>query len=326
MSVASKDMIAIPIREFISGSVIPVDLFIRLTDEKFILIAKEDSKTQLDQLLSYEHRDIQYLYVRREDYNRYVGKNLVIAGVAVTHLELEQSKKAEFLAKAAASVMKEIEVLGLNSLSLEHARQVSSATKTLIEAKPDLYSVLDSLANLSEDLMLHSVAVAAVSVMTARELGWTKPGTYEKLCLGSFLHDVGLKEVPPEVLKKNRSELTFEDIQAYESHPYRSLEILRSLNSVPDDVVAIAYEHHENSIGQGFPRRLKDMRINPLAKVVALSDQFVDLTLKKTHQPRAKSAHEALHFIEGVMGQPFNRDVFSALKLVIGQQPISLVS
>lgn len=319
LSPETSEMVPIPLKEFVSGSVIPVDLFIRLSDDKYVLIAKEDSKTQMDQLQAYEHKQVEYLFVRRGDYNRYVGSNLVIAGVIISRAEIAAERKADFLARAGSSVMKEIEVLGLNVESFEHAKLVSQATTTLVESKSDLYGVISSLSKISDELLVHSVAVSAVSVMIGKAIGWTKRATFEKVALGGLLHDIGLKEIPVEILRKSRAEMSFEEIVIYESHAFRGMEILRTLPSVPDDIVSIAFEHHENAIGQGYPRKHRDLKLNPLAKVVALADQFVELTIRNPNCLTPKPAAEALRYIEVTMGQPFNKEAFSALRLLVAK-------
>src|SRR5690606_80586 len=120
-----------------------------------------------------------------------------------------------------------------------------------------------------------------------------------------------------EIVNKPRAQLSFDELQVYESHAFRGMEILRTIPSVPDDVVAIVYEHHENAIGQGYPRKLRDLRMNPLAKVVALADAFAELTIKSPNCPTPKSAFDAINYLEVTMGQPFNKEAFTALRLLI---------
>ena len=72
--------------------------------------------------------------------------------------------------------------------------------------------------------------------------------------------------IDSEILKKSRGELTYDEVKEYENHPYRGMQLLSAIEDMSADVIAITYEHHENSIGQGFPRRLWDMKLNPLQK------------------------------------------------------------
>ena len=56
-----QQMVPIPITEFIAGSTNPVDLYVKIGEDKFILIAKQNGKTQKDQLKTYENKDVHYL-------------------------------------------------------------------------------------------------------------------------------------------------------------------------------------------------------------------------------------------------------------------------
>ena len=60
--------------------------------------------------------------------------------------------------------------------------------------------------------------------------------------------------------------------------------------------------------------------MNPLAKVVALADSFCELTMEHPGFPRKKSPHEAIHYIEKILGQPYNKDAFKALKYLLERE------
>src|SRR5690606_37650754 len=115
------------------------------------------------------------------------------------------------------------------------------------------------------------------------------------------------------LLTKPKSQMTYDEVQLYESHPYRGMQMLVELGIVPDDVTSIVYEHHENAIGMGYPRRLRNPKIHPLARVVALADEFVNLTVSNPSTDKPKTAREALMIIDVTMGQPFAKDCFKAL-------------
>jgi len=198
---------------------------------------------------------------------------------------------------------------------------VTDVTLSLIENHNKLAQLINSFSQSSDTFINHSMAVSAVSVMIGKGMGWEKRQTLEKLSLGGLLHDIGLKLLPPEIVNKPLAEMTYEETQTYETHPFKGMQLLQSIGSVPDDIVSIVYEHQENRIGQGYPQRIRDVKQHPLAKVVALADAFCYLTMKSVNSPEPKSPREALMYIEFTIGQPFNRDVFRALKNVVSGQP-----
>ena len=200
-------------------------------------------------------------------------------------------KRQTTLTRIAANVFAEIEQMGMKKEMFQHSKIIAGATIALCSGKTDLYQLMAQFAEFSDSLYAHAVAVSTVSVMIGLGLNW-KSLTMEKLGLGGLLHDIGKRELSPALLKKTRALMTPKEVLDYESHCFRGMQILRSIPEVPDDVVSCAYEHHENSLGQGFPRKIKLMYINPLARIVGLSDEFCNLTMKMpkgsfpSHPPR----------------------------------------
>jgi putative nucleotidyltransferase with HDIG domain len=313
-------MIPVPIQDFIAGAIVPVNLYVRLGTDKFVLVSKSGQKTNRDQLKTYENKTVEYLWVKRNEYTKFVRNNITIAGVIVTQDNLDIKQKTEVLTQAAASVFAEMDNVGLGFESYSHSKQIVEATVSMAENHRDLSDLLLSLKDCNDVLLRHSMAVCCVSVLIAHALKWENKQTVEKLALGALLHDVGLKVLPPDLVNKPRAKMSYDELQLYEQHPYKGMQMLLGLGIVPDDVIAIVYEHQENAIGQGYPRKLRNIKIHPLAKVVALADEFCDLTLANPNCPVPRSPREALLTIEVTMGQPHNREAFRALQMVVNKE------
>ncbi|HEX4923150.1 MAG TPA: HD domain-containing phosphohydrolase [Bdellovibrionales bacterium] len=306
------EMVAIPVKEFISASKLTADIFVRLGD-RFVQIARAGDTVAVERLMVYESKKVDYLYVRKSDYSTYVDKNLAIAGVLINRSELDVSRKNGFVTAISHSVLQEMEDLGFTSETFEHARAVTKITVDLIEAKPAFRDLFAALNNCSNETLAHSVAVSMVAVMLGQALGWTQQSVLEKLALGGLLHDIGMKELPPTLLKKPRAEMSFSELREYETHCDRGVKILQSLGIVPDDVICIVLEHHELAAGQGFPKRLKSVRIHPLARVVGLANYFCELTVKNRNSGRVRTPAEAVAYIEKTASKHYNKELMSAL-------------
>lgn len=319
--VALPEMVPVPVEEFKNIEAIPMDVFIRLTGDKYVLIAKAGAQLDLSRLRSYQARFIDYLYMHAEAYIEYVQRHLNIVGAAIDRSDVTHDIKTKVLRDAAKSVLGEIERIGFSEIAFQHAQVITEATLTLIERNLSLSSLLNSLHQSSEHSYSHSVAVSAISVMIGGSMKWERPATREKLALGGLLHDVGMKELPPDLLKKSRIEMSYDERVIYESHAFRGMQVLQEVPEVPEDIVAIAYEHHENSFGQGYPRRLKEVRIHPLARVVAVADAFCEVVLESPQNKKARNAADAVAYIENVMGQPYSKEAFKALRSILPGLP-----
>lgn len=308
------ELIAVHKDEFLPGLPLPTDVFVKLPSDKFILIAKKGTKSSLGELHVSQSNSIAVFYVRKIEYYSAVAQNLKIAGILVKKPEISVDRRTGFLTTAAKSVHRELEVLGVSPICLDHAMETVNSIVNLINSREEYFQLIRSLNDVDDKLMKSAMGASALSVLIAREMGWTVPGNIEKLALCAFLRDVGLKEMPKELLDKSRYEMNSEEIAIWETHSYRGAQILLSLPEMPAEVVAVALEHHENAIGQGYPRRLRDPKMNPFAKIVALSDLFVDLTLVLSERGKKMSVDSAVHHIEYGLGSPFNKACMVALK------------
>lgn len=309
---SQEEFVAVSKDQFILGTQVPVDLYLKLSESNYVMILKEGAKVLFDQMHFPEKSE--WLYVRKSEYHKCVGQALTVAGIVLEAHQVTEEKKAVVLSKAAESIFNEISQLGFDHQSLEHSRSISKSIQTLVEYKSDISSVVNLMNGVNDGLIRHSMMVSAVSVIIARYMKWTLAANLEKLALGALLHDVGLKDIPDDILELPRHAMSREQTAIYESHVYRGIEILRSMPSVSDDIIAMALEHHENAPGQGYPRRIRDIKMNPFARIVALADCFSDIVMESVNNPHPKSAAAAIQYIEITLGQPFHKPAFLALK------------
>jgi putative nucleotidyltransferase with HDIG domain len=285
-----------------------------------VLILKEGTKIEVDRLKKYKDKSVDYVWVKKIDFIKFSRKTAAIAGVLISSDKLDTRKKSQVLALATGSVFKQLEHIGLSIDTYELAKQVSEATVALCQNHRELSVLLDSLKNCGDEFLRHSIAVSVLSTLIGEAMGWTNRVTLEKLALGGMLHDIGLKTLPHELVKKPLVSMTNDETELYETHSYRGVQLLQSVGVIPDDVIAIVYEHHENGIGQGHPRRLRDIVMHPMAKVVALANHFVELTIPHMNTPYPKTPREALVFIQETLAQPYNKDAFKALTKIVDKE------
>ncbi len=237
--------------------------------------------------------------------------------MALAKRDLSEKARTTLVTHAARAVFRQMDHMGFDLELYNNARQITEAVIVLVENQKTLSELFESLAGVSDQLLSHSIAVSSLSVVVGQALGYEKKATLEKLAMGGLLHEIGMKALPVELARKPLASMTHDEILIWETHAYKGMQMLNSLGIVPDDVVSIVYEHHENAIGQGFPQRMRDVKMHPLAKIVALADNYCDLILPNINCPVPKNAREALMFIEHTLGVPFNKDAFRALKRVI---------
>src|SRR5207244_3326942 len=101
--------------------------------------------------------------------------------------------------------------------------------------------------------------------------------------LAALVHDVGLLELPPDVLASRKM---FNDGQrrTLERHAWSGAELVtRQLPSTRGLSEAIA-GHHERLDGTGYPAGLKNGQIGPTARLLAVADVYAAMCCPRPHR------------------------------------------
>lgn len=298
--------------ELYPGLELPSDVFVMLSDNHYVQVAKRGSKSTLQELHAAGKNSNLRLLVKSVDFPKVVEQNVRISAVLLKRPDVDFNKRIRLLRTTLGSVLRQIHELGFDEQLVKHSKQVVADAVNLIQKREDYVLLMNVISELPGNQMKNALAVASLSILVGRALGWS-PAQLEKLALGALFRDVGLTAIPEAIVRKPRSEMSSLERMTYENHPIKSGEILRKIPGIPPEVPVIAVEHHENALGLGYPYRTRDFAQSPLSKVVALADVFIELTMPMDHR-KPQDSLQALHTIEVGMGLPFNRGVFIALK------------
>lgn len=169
----------------------------------------------------------------------------------------------------------------MRDLSAQPMAAAEKADALVLEMADALAGDRDVVLNLmnvkgrDENIYYHSLNVTVLSML----LGAANKLPSEALRhvgLGALFHDVGKMRVPDKVLHK-RGPLTRPEQQVLELHTVYGRELMERLQVVPDSVLRIIEQHHEHRDGSGYPRRLREDGIDPLAGIVAIANTYDDL-------------------------------------------------
>lgn len=164
----------------------------------------------------------------------------------------------------------------------------------------------------------HSVRVGIMSIALGQELGLMEK-ELEDLGMGGMLHDVGKINIPIEILNKEGS-LTKEEYEIIKTHAEHGRQLLMSKSDAPPSTVDVAYNHHEQMNGNGYPRGVSADKIPYYAKVVGVVDAFDAITSDRVYSD-ARSTLEALRILYDCRGAQFDEEVVRAFIRLIGIYP-----
>ena len=128
----------------------------------------------------------------------------------------------------------------------------------------------------------HCLQMSLYGMALGIELGMSETDV-RNIGLSGLLHDWGMSQISPEILDANRV-LTNAEFLKIKKHPVYTLDLLKTISTIPDMVPMICYQVHERPNGTGYPRgRLKN-RIHPGARILQVADIYLALTSPRPYR------------------------------------------
>lgn len=223
---------------------------------------------------------------------------------------LQSSKKAVTSMLNDARLGKAVDQTVANNLVDEITSSVSRNESALIS--------LVRLKTKDDYTYMHSVAVCALMIALAKELGLNEAET-KQAGMAGLLHDIGKAGIPLEVLNKPGA-LTDDEFTLVKLHPERGHAMLIQANILDEVVLDVCLHHHEKVNGQGYPHKLAADNISLFAKMGAVCDVYDAVTSNRPYKAGWEPGL-SLHRMAQWEGH-FDDTVFKAFVRSIGIYPI----
>lgn len=165
---------------------------------------------------------------------------------------------------------------------------------------------------------LHSVAVCALMIALARQLGLDEQQTREAGMAG-LLHDLGKAMIPTGVLNKP-GKLTEAEFSLVKTHPEEGHKLLLAGNGASEIARDVCLHHHEKFDGSGYPAGLSGEAISLHARMGAVCDVYDAITSNRPYKAGWDPA-ESIQRMAEWKGH-FDPAIFQAFVKSLGIYPI----
>lgn len=205
------------------------------------------------------------------------------------------------------------------ALSSDDALPIVEEISTSVMRNPGALIGLARLKNKDDYTYMHSVAVCALMVSLARQLGLNDEEV-RQAGLAGLLHDVGKMAIPLSILNKP-GKLTDTEFEAVRNHPVEGHKMLLEGSGISDVALDVCLHHHEKVDGSGYPERLTEAQISLYAKMGAVCDVYDAITSNRPYKNGWEPAESLRKMAEWSKGH-FDTDIFHAFVKSVGIYPI----
>jgi putative nucleotidyltransferase with HDIG domain len=175
------------------------------------------------------------------------------------------------------------------------------------------------LKNQHDYTYMHSVAVCALMIALARQMGLAPEAIREAGAAG-LLHDIGKMAVPSAILNKP-GKLSDQEFDTVRQHPQAGYDLLMQAGEVGEIAMDVCLHHHEKMDGSGYPHRLKGEQISLYARMGAICDVYDAITSDRAYKqgwPAAESIRKMASWCDG----HFDAQLFRAFVKSVGIYPV----
>ena len=205
------------------------------------------------------------------------------------------------------------------ALSADDALPIVEEISTSVMRNPGALISLARLKDKDDYTYMHSVAVCALMVSLARQLGLDEAQT-RQAGLAGLLHDVGKMMIPVGILNKP-GKLTDEEFEAVKNHPTQGHQMLLEGTGIGEIALDVCLHHHEKMDGSGYPEHLASNQISLYAKMAAVCDVYDAITSNRPYKNGWEPAESIQKMAEWSKGH-FDPTIFEAFVKSVGIYPI----
>ncbi len=264
---------------------VPIEIFIRLTTDRYIKIVSANDHYEEAFINKYLDKDIQFLYIRYEDLQSLLDQ---VSLALKSNLDSKQeNKSAQINSKIQGTALLHdiVRAMGVTTKVIEVADSINESNFQLLKSNASLAKLVNDMKQAGDYRFTFCLMVSYLGIGILNELDWSSEVMFKKISLAALFQNITLDEeelvrvqAVTEDAKKLLGYVRFEMVKA---HPEKSAQLVSKTESISSEVEDIIRCHHEKPDGSGFPRGLSALNLSPLSCIFILahevSHRFHDL-------------------------------------------------
>ncbi|UWG96199.1 HD-GYP domain-containing protein [Dehalobacter sp. DCM] len=185
----------------------------------------------------------------------------------------------------------------------------------------DILSNLTDIIGYDEYTFHHSINTTVLALLLGIEKKYNQNQLIE-LGMGVLMHDIGKTKISREILNK-KGKLLDEEFEQIKNHPLFGYDYIRNNHDFSLLSAHVAFQHHEQWAGGGYPRGLEETEIHEYARIASVADVYEALTSKRPYRD-AMEPYLAYEYIIVKAGTQFDPDIVNLFSRAVAPYPTGI--
>lgn len=291
------------------------DVYIKRSEVKYTKLLPKGEIMDMERIQAYADKGIEYFYVTERDYEEYMKYLDLLAKKCLgENLDAKNPDTILVMREMVQSSLREIcKSSQVKAEQIQRAEVVvSTCIKTLEKDPSTLLKIIKSMGRY-EYLYRHSLMTTVFTIILAKADGITNLNSLNNIAMGAFLHDIGVSQLSfnPET----KEMLNGEERKEMMRHPELGKRMVDGIKGVRDEVLFIILQHHEQINGHGYPNGLKKDMIYKPARMVAIADSFSALVTDRPYREKVLPSR-AIQIMKNDEGK-FDRKLLEKFSMIV---------
>jgi HD-GYP domain-containing protein (c-di-GMP phosphodiesterase class II) len=279
---------------FFSTKSVFCDIYLKVNDKKYIKIFNRFDQIEFKDIKKYNNKNIQYLYVRENDFSSIMKKLLeelrpIFESDSHALVLGSQSLNSSFSIQLQETVSESIQKLGLSGEAVEMANLAINSTLNLVEDQKEIYSVLEEIIKGNNYVSEHSFLLTYIGCSILAESPYAHPDNNLAISVSAFFHDIYLQD-EEQARIQNKEEFRFKTLGITErdevlEHPQKASKLVSKIDGIPPESQVIILQHHENYNGTGFPNGIDFKNMSPLSAIFNVAHELASYVYDSGRNP-----------------------------------------
>ncbi|HRK02035.1 MAG TPA: HD domain-containing protein [Oligoflexia bacterium] len=304
-----NDFTPIRAQHFLSGHRSHFSVYVQIRSNRFLKILNAGDVFDARRLEQYLARGIQWFHIRKDahrsylEYCDFVSKKLIEHGMHSIETQRDQVLN---LGEETLRYFGHAGVSGdLIHYAVNFVQDCNQLTKKLqLDRHREIGAFMNNLVEWE-----HSVSVALVTSLLMRGLRIENERVQNSIGLAALLHDIGKIQTCPSLIHEDLTRMTEQEIATFKDHAWAGATMIAGVPGIDSTTVQAVAQHHERRNGKGFPLGLGAGKINRVAEIVGLADEYTNLIHKNKVLPEITK----IHFLQDTLLDGFSTEVVDSL-------------
>jgi response regulator RpfG family c-di-GMP phosphodiesterase len=252
-------------------------VYIKLSEQKLVKI-REENDSDITQVQRYALKNIEHLYIEKEDYEDLVERIMSQLFRNLEDLDLSAPAGTEGHLNSIEEIHEVLRQIGINEKTIDYVDKIIANTLSMMEKKPKFKELIKLLNSHEGYTYSHAHLCAYIGCALVDQMDWKNDTIKYKIVIASLFQNITLNS--PKLAKifdvesKEYKDLSDDEKQLVRRHMIEACDLLETLPEFTYDAKSAILNHHELPNGSGFPRGLSSRQVSPLDALFIIAVNF----------------------------------------------------